>query len=55
VPHLEIKNFTHTVPEPANIIYRTLDANERALEDYEQRKVSDKSREIENSLKKHSY
>jgi hypothetical protein len=40
LPHLENKNFTHSLPAPGNIQYRTIDSDERLLERFHEIKVN---------------
>lgn len=40
LPHLENKNFTHSLPAPGNIQLRVIDADERMLERFHEIKAS---------------
>lgn len=40
LPHLENKNYTHSLPAPGNVHYRMIDSDERMLEHFNVMKVS---------------
>ena len=42
LPHLENKNFTHSLPAPGNIQYKTIDNDEKLLERFHEIKVNEK-------------
>lgn len=50
LPHLENKNFTHSLPAPGNVQFRVIDADERMLERFHEIKVSLSNKYRENEI-----
>jgi sphingomyelin phosphodiesterase len=40
LPHLENKNYTHSLPAPGNVFYKTIGSDERMLERFNDQQVS---------------
>lgn len=50
LPHLENKNYTHSLPAPGNIQYKVIDSDERMLERFHEIKVSVVAFQVKSSI-----